>query len=80
MADLKQTTDNQTRPSADTLNAYLTRGGVVRVATYLRVTVYRAKHAGMFFERGGSLYVRSGKGSNCLSFGDRLLVKIAVSL
>jgi hypothetical protein len=67
------------RPSADRLNAVLAAGGTVVVATYLRATQYRSRHAGMFFERGGALYVRRGRSADCLSIGDRLLVALRIA-
>ena len=66
-----------TRPSAETLNAILADGGRVQVSTYLRATLYGKRHAGFFFESAsGNLYVRHGRSSCCLSFGERLLVAI----
>ncbi len=70
------TTAITSRPTADTLNATLTDGGIVQVTTYTRSTVYQSRHAGWFVERNGSLYVRAGRGLNRLSHGDSLLVGI----
>lgn len=70
------TTTEQTRPTAEQLNAALERGGLVQVTTYTRSTLYTQRHAGWFFEINGSLYVRSGRGRNCLSHGESLLVGI----
>jgi|GEM_PF-5466700 len=65
------------RPSADELNAHLLAGGQIMVATYGHGTIYKAKHAGWFSEgTDGSLYVRYGRGKNCLSVRDRLIVAI----
>ena len=56
--------------TAETLNAHLKTGGVVQIATAYRITEYKEKHAGMFFQGAdGNLYVRAGKGSHCLSYG-----------
>jgi hypothetical protein len=65
-----------TRPTAEQLNEKLASGGFVQVTTYMHSTVYRPKHAGMFFEKNGSLHVKSGRGSNCLSTGENLMVQI----
>lgn len=69
---------NNSTINADTLNAHLSAGGRVQVTTYLRSTVYTAKHAGWFrMSRCGCLHVRrSITRSDCLSIGDRLLVGI----
>ncbi len=67
------------RPSADALNTHLSGGGSVQVTTYLRSTIYTAKHAGMFFERGDNLYVKRGRYADCLSTGNRLLVSVRLS-
>lgn len=64
------------RPTAAQLNKHLESGGVVEVTTTYRVTVYRPKHAGMFSERGGNLYVTRGKSHDCLSMKGSLLVRI----
>ena len=69
-------TADATRPTADELNAHLAGGGCVVVATHLRHTHYLPKHAGVFEDRRGTLYVRRGRGADCLSIGNRLLVGI----
>jgi len=58
-------------PTADKLNAHLKSGGVVQVATVYRATIYREKHASIFFQGAdGNLYVKVGKGSHCLTYGN----------
>ena len=62
---------------ANELNEHLSNNGVVIVAAYGKATQYEIEHAGMFFTgTDGNLYVKSGKGSNCLSLGKQLLVSI----
>jgi len=58
------------------INAHLEAGGVVQVTTYLRSTVYNAKHTGWFYERGGELFVRRGRSADCLSCAGRPAVGI----
>ncbi len=66
-------------PSADALNAHLSAGGMVQVSTYLRSTIYKAKHAGMFYNAGnGDLRVKHGRGSVCLGSKSMLLVGITL--
>ena len=65
--------------NASTINAHLEAGGMVQVTTYLKSWVYSAKHAGMFFDRNGSTFVRRGKSSDQLSIKDRFLVGIRFS-
>lgn len=63
--------------TADKINDHLKSGGVVQVTTYMRSTLYAAKHAGWFSaDSKGSIYVRHGKGKNQLTIGDRPLVSI----
>lgn len=65
------------RLTADQLNETLAApGGIVQVTTYTRSTVYDGRHHGCFFEKNGSLFIRRGKRTEQLSFGDRLLVGI----
>ena len=65
------------QPTADALNQHLREGGVVQVSTYLRSTLYRQKHAGMFYEAAnGDLRVKSGNSSVCLATTSTLLVHI----
>lgn len=61
---------------AEQINSHLEQGGIVQVTTYLKSTLYRPKHAGMFFMRGENLHVKHGRGSNQLSIGERVLVGI----
>ena len=61
---------------ADKINAHLAGGGIVQVSTYLRSTLYSAKHAGWFETIKGSLYVQHGRSKNRLSHGDHVLVGI----
>jgi hypothetical protein len=61
---------------SDKINAHLAGDGVVMVSTYGRATQYDKKHAGMFFMANDNLHVKRGKNSDCLSFGDNLLVSI----
>lgn len=50
------------------LNAHLESGGVVQVTTYLRSTIYDGpKYAGWFTASGDSLFVRRGKGRDCIN-------------
>lgn len=68
-----------TRPTAAYLNDTLLAGGEVMVTTYTRATIYSRKHAGWFAEGGdGNLYVRHGRGRNCLSAGNRLVVAVRI--
>ena len=64
------------RPTAQELNDHLSNGGLVQVTTYLKSTIYKQKHSGMFREKSGNLEVQHGKTFNCLSMGTRMLVKI----
>lgn len=79
-----ETTEEATRPTADEVNAHLSDGGQVAISTYARVTIYKPKHAGMFFEekRGETvnLAVKHGKGSHTLSIGPRMIVGIRFSV
>jgi hypothetical protein len=68
-----------TRPTADDLNAALSKGRSVIVATCTKATEYGRQHAGWFSERNGSLYVKSGRNHDCLSMGDLLLVGIRIT-
>lgn len=61
---------------ASELNEHLESGGVVQVTTHLRSWLYTSKHAGWFTEHNGNLHVQSGKRTNQLSIGDRMLVGI----
>lgn len=61
---------------ANEINNHLSDGGLVQVTTYLRSTLYKSQHAGMFFVKNGNLNVKHGKGVNCLSVKDTLLVGI----
>jgi hypothetical protein len=62
---------------ATRLNEHLASGGVIQVATYCKAWLYSKRHAGWFTEdANGNLYVQHGRGRNCLSHGDRLLVSI----
>jgi hypothetical protein len=63
-----------TRPTAAEINEHLETGGVFQVTTYTRSTVYSKKHAGWFFEKGGSLYVKHGRSSVILATDKILLV------
>ena len=66
-------------PSADALNSHLRAGGMVQISTYLRSTIYKAKHAGMFYNSGdGDLRVRHGRGSLFLGSKNMLLVAITL--
>lgn len=64
-------------PTADQLNAHLAAGGRVQVSTCLRSTLYGKPHVGWFTNNGkGELFVRCGRGRDCLAFPGRLLVSI----
>ena len=62
--------------AADKANDHLRSGGVIQVTTYTRSTLYTQRHAGMFLMQGHNLHVKAGRGSHCLSIGDRPLVSI----
>ena len=63
------------RPTADALNAHLADGGVVQMTTYQISRLYDKRHAGWFVEMAdGSLGVKQGKGIECLSVRQRLMV------
>ena len=55
-------------PTADELNAHIADGGVVQITTYLKSLLHRAPGS---FRQGadGELYVRRGRGWDCLTFG-----------
>ena len=62
---------------ADEINGHLTDGGVVIMSTYTQARQYESKHAGMFFMGDdGELYVKHGRGKECLTSGGRLLVSL----
>ena len=62
---------------ADELNNHLAGGGTVIVTTHMRATEYSKKHAGWFsMTSKGDLQVNHGRGNNCLSIGNRLLVSV----
>lgn len=67
--------------TAELLNARLANGGRVQVTTYAKSWIYSRRHAGMFFERAGDLYVKRGKSCDCLTYaqGTRLLVSIRLA-
>lgn len=53
--------------------------GVVQVTTYLRSTLYKSKHAGMFFlTKDGNLAVKQGKGAVRLSCAGVLGVSVQI--
>lgn len=62
--------------NAQTLNEHLESGGAVQVSTYLKSTIYDSRHVGWFKESNGELYVKRGKGWDCLWFVDRPMVSI----
>lgn len=64
---------------ADKLNEHLKIGGQVRVSTHTRAVIYTYRNTGDFVTKGGSLYVRRGRGLDRLSHGERLLVAVAMS-
>jgi len=69
--------EKATRPTADELNAHLRNGGQIMIATYGHATIYKPKHAGWFTEGSdGCLYVRYGRGKNCLSSQDQMMVAV----
>lgn len=65
--------------NANELNDHLSNGGMVQVSTYTNSTIYKQKHAGMFFMKGDDLCVKHGRSSNKLSIGNVLLVAIRLS-
>lgn len=71
---MTQSTTKTAEIAAD-LNAHLESGGVVRVATNYRHTIYEAKHAGWFFVgKDGCLHVRQGRTSLCLTLPNGTLL------
>jgi len=68
--------EDNTPTMSDRINAHLAAGNVVMVSTYGHSTQYEKKHAGMFFMSGNNLRVKRGKKSDCLSYGNNLLVSI----
>ena len=62
--------------TAQSLNDHLKAGGAVLIGTYGRSTVYTAKHAGAFTQRGDELHVKRGKSTDCLGKGHMLYVAI----
>lgn len=66
----------RTRFTANELNHILSTGGTVQVTTATKSWLYTHKHAGMFVEKNGDLYVKTGKGLDKLSMGSGLLVAI----
>ena len=68
-------------PTADLLNAHLKSGGIVQVATVYRATLYKEKHAGMFFQgKDGNLYVKAGKSSHCLTHSKGTYALVSIRL
>lgn len=72
---MNDATTTPTRPTADELNAHLAADGFVQVTTCTRSTLYKPGTV-TFFEKNGDLYLRNARRSECLSFGERLLVSI----
>ena len=66
MTTARKKAETMTDWTADRLNNHLENGGVVQVTTYLRSTVYEPKHAGLFFEKAGELFVKRGRKADCL--------------
>lgn len=64
------------KTDAATLNAHLANGGAVQITTYLKSTIYTPQHAGVFTESNGELFVRRGRGRDCLGPIARPLVGI----
>ena len=64
---------------ADKINNHLKSGGAIQVSTYLKSTIYRQKHAGMFKMSGKNLMVQRGRKFDQLSIGERILVSIRFS-
>ena len=59
------------------IKTHLEAGGVVQVTTYLKSTLYTAKHAAWFSEdASGSTFVRHGRGKVQLTIGNKALVGI----
>jgi hypothetical protein len=80
--DLKQWNESGVDPHttdmpalAARITSHLGRGGEVTIATHLRATVYKSQHADWFsVGSDGNLYVRRGKGRDCLSIARILSV------
>lgn len=65
--------------TAEQINAHLANDGIVQVFSHNHATNYTKKHAGWFSQgNDGNLYVRRGKGKDCLTFnaGRNALVTI----
>lgn len=50
------------------IQAHLNAGGKVMVVTYTQGTIYTKKHRDWFTANTAGLYVRRGKGKDCLNF------------
>jgi hypothetical protein len=63
--------------NAESLNKYLADGGYILLATYLKSTLYKPKHAGWFSEDSkGAVYVRRGKTRDCIGHVDRPMIGV----
>ena len=65
--------------TAERLNAHLSAGGRVVVATYTRATVYSAKHCGWFVDKADGVYVRHGRTFDYLGKAEKPLVGIRLA-
>ena len=50
------------------IQQHLTAGGKVMIVTYAKATIYDQRHVGWFTATETDLYVRRGKGKDCLNF------------
>ncbi len=57
---------HRARRAAARISAHLSAGGRVVVGTYTRATVYTRRHADLFRATREGLYVRRGKGWDCI--------------
>ena len=66
---------------ADKINAHLAKGGPVTISTYNKTTWYKRRHAGYFFiGKDNNLYVKSGRGSLCLTSAGGQMPLVAIRL
>jgi hypothetical protein len=57
---------HRARQAAARIRAHLASGGKVVVGTYTRATVYSGKHDDLFRATRSGLYVRRGRGWDCI--------------
>ena len=59
---------HQARQQHARITRHLARGGKIAVCTYTRTTVYDDRHAEMFSATKAGVYVRRGKGWDCIDY------------